>query len=183
MALAGTFSTAAVTLNPGTSQTVQLSSGTPDLLTPQSYPVAVAAVSRTDSRIRDMDKTTVSFTGYEEVEITWLPASQTVTDTLQATFKLLVTNNSNVNANIALSASATPSSDVNLAFINLPMPPGAAAQLPVTVQVKQAGIYELSATADSTGATFSDTAKLTVLTTTVTPEFKIIYLPFVVRNN
>jgi uncharacterized membrane protein len=135
MALAGHFATDPVTLGPGVSQTVQMTSSTPAMLPPQSYPVVVAATSQADDRIRSQDETTVTITAYEGIEAAWLPATLTVSGTLEAAFTLVVTNTGNIDSDVTLSASATPKADVRLATKNLALPPGAAAYLGVPVGV------------------------------------------------
>ena len=63
---------------------------------PQTYEFSVMAQSTFDSRIQNWDTAQVTFTGFEAVEVGWLPAEQVAIDALSAPFMLLITNTGNV---------------------------------------------------------------------------------------
>ncbi|MFO7538925.1 MAG: PKD domain-containing protein [Chloroflexota bacterium] len=160
--LTAEFSSDTVTLNPGQSQTVQLSAGPMPLVLPQSYPFWVTAVSQADQRIANEAEATITFTGYEGVEVAWLPPSQTVVDTLSAGFLLVITNTGNVPTTYQLGLTMPGLSSLMPAH-EISLPARAAAVLPVRVKAGGAGVYTLTALAQSSEASDSATATLTIL--------------------
>jgi uncharacterized membrane protein len=160
--LTADFSSSLVTLNPGQSQTVQMSAGPMPLALPQEYPFWVTAVSQADERIGNDAAAAITFTGYEEVTVAWLPASQTVTDTLSAGFLLLITNTGNIPTTYQLDLTM-PGLSGALAANELTIPARAMAVLPLTVYAGGPGVYELTAVAHSSDASDSDTAVLTIV--------------------
>ncbi|MBK8987727.1 MAG: VCBS repeat-containing protein [Chloroflexi bacterium] len=166
IAQAGILSANAVTLQPGASQTVQLTVDGLDSLLPQSYLVNVAAVSQVNPAIHADDTTAVTLTGYEGVTVVWEPATQMVTDTLTAQFTLVVSNTGNVSAVFDVELNV-PGAEAETAVTQIILPPGSAARLPVTVNAPAAGSYTLTGTADSLlgSATGSVSAVLVVAQT------------------
>ena len=158
-----TFSQNPVSLAPGQSTTVQMTADDMGFALIRSYPVEVAAQSLFDSHIRNSDTANLTFTGYEAVEVGWLPASQTLTDTLTATYLLLITNTGNVDTIYSLDVMVA-GLDVSLEVDEVYIPPHMTAGIVATVQANAAGIYTLSGRADSTtsAATGSGPATLVV---------------------
>lgn len=160
--LTAEFSSDTVTLNPGQSQTVQLSAGPLPLVLPQTYPFWVTATSQTNAQISNKTEAAITFTGYEGVELAWLPASQTVTNTLSATFLMIITNTGNVATTYDLGlqlpglASLFGASEITL-------PAGATAVFPALVWAGAAGSYTLTAVAQSETAVGSAQAELVVI--------------------
>jgi hypothetical protein len=94
--------------------------------------------------------------------VSWYPATQTVTDTLEATYTLVITNTGNGLTSYDLAFTVPGgSAQAGLAQVSLPAP--GTAVLPVTVQVTGEGTYPIEGTVTSTGATASQTAELTVV--------------------
>jgi hypothetical protein len=151
-----------------------------DFTLPGDYLVGVLGESQTQGQIRDEDTYSVAITEHEAVQVTWLPATQAVSDTLSANFTLIVTNSGNVNTDFALSASATPSADVQLGVQGLPLPSSTTAYLPVSIRVIRGGTYELEGTAVGGSVQASDTATLTVL---YDGPGGTLYLPFLAMNS
>jgi uncharacterized membrane protein len=163
ISLTAEFSSSSVSLGPGQSQTVQMSSGPLPFALPQTYPFWVMAASQTNAQIVNYDEAAVTFTGYEAVEVAWLPASQTVTDTLSATYMLIITNTGNILTQYQV-ALEMPGLSGQLPLDELPIPARSTAALPLTVYAGGPGTYTLLATAVSDqGTTAGDTAVLTVV--------------------
>ncbi len=85
-----------VSLGAGASQVVQLATSPLGFPLPGNALLTTSARSTGDSAITGEDTTTVSFGGQEAVEVGWLPVSQTISQTLQATYMLLITNTGNI---------------------------------------------------------------------------------------
>ena len=164
VALSAQFTPATVTLNPGQSQAVQLTASDLSFALPGTYQFAVWVRSQADGRIQNEDRAEFTLTGYEAVEAAWLPTSQTVTDTLSATFLLVVTNTGNLLTPYHLAVDAAPLSH-NLPVAELPIPPHTVAAIPVTVRAVTSGTYTIDglAVSDSGLASASVTATLTVV--------------------
>jgi uncharacterized membrane protein len=157
------FSQSSITLGPGQSQTVQMSSGPLPFGLAQSYPFWVMATSQSDERIRNAGFASVTFTGYEGVEVAWLPAGQTVTDTLSASFLLVITNTGNILTDYHIELDM-PGLSGQLLLDELPIPTRSTAVLPLTVYAGGPGTYNLTGTVFSDqGTNDSDTAMLTIL--------------------
>jgi hypothetical protein len=113
--------------------------------------------------ISNADEAAITFTGYEGVELAWLPASQTVTDTLSAGFLLVITNTGNMPTTYQLGLEM-PGLSGQLLAEEILIPARATAVLPLTVYAGGPGTYELTATAVSNqGTTAGDTAVLTII--------------------
>jgi hypothetical protein len=98
------------------------------------------------------------------VEVAWLPASQTVTNTLTASFMLIITNTGNILTQYQFDLDM-PGLSGQLLFDDLPIPARSTAVLPLTVYAGGVGVYTLTGTAVSAqGTSDSDTAMLTILT-------------------
>jgi uncharacterized membrane protein len=168
--LAGQFSTNPLPLSPGQAQIVQLSADDLDFALPATYPFSVVAESQADNRIRHEAQATVTFTGYEGVQVGWLPPSQTVTNTLSATFLMVITNTGNVATTFEF-ALAAPLLTGQLPVSELTIPAHMVAALPVTVEAPGAGTYALEGTATTAGGGASDSslATLTVVVVNLPP--------------
>jgi hypothetical protein len=109
------------------------------------------------------DEARVTFTSYEGVELAWLPATQTVTDTLSASFMLIITNTGNILTQYQIDLDM-PGLSGQLLLDELPIPARTTAVFPVTVYAGGPGVYELVGTAVSDqGTSASDTAVLTII--------------------
>jgi uncharacterized membrane protein/uncharacterized protein YegL len=158
--LTAEFSSDSVTLNPGQSQTVQMSAGPMPLVLPRDYDFWVTAVSQADERITNEAEATITFTGYEGVEVAWLPSSQILTDTLSASFLLVITNTGNIPTTYQLGLDM--SGLASLTTVNeITLPARATAVLPVKVTAGGPGIYLLTAVAQSSEA--GDSAEATLI--------------------
>ncbi|NHZ72235.1 MAG: hypothetical protein GWP17_04010 [Aquificales bacterium] len=149
-AAAGQFSTDTVTLNPGQSQTVQLTADNMDFMLPGAVPLVVAATSQADGRIRHQDQRDVVFGSFEAVAIAWQPAAQTVTDTLTADFILSISNTGNVATTYDVVVN-TPGGVSATAVNQLTIPAHSAAIIPITVSASDTGTYNLDAVVSSVG--------------------------------
>jgi uncharacterized membrane protein len=164
VALSAQFTPETVALNPGQSQAVQLTASDLSFALPGTYEFAVWARSQADSRIQNEDRAEFTLGSYEAVEAAWIPTSQTVTDTLMATFLLVVTNTGNLLTTYQFAVDA-PSLSSELRISELPIPPSTVAALPVTMRAMTSGTYvfEGSAISDDGLASASATATLTVV--------------------
>ncbi len=163
ISLTAELSSSTVTLAPGQSQTVQLTAGPLPLVLPQSYPFWVTAVSQADTRIANEAAATITFTGYEGVAAAWLPASQTVTNTLEAAYTLVISNTGNLPTTYQLGLDMPGLSGQLPAEVTIPAQ--ATAVLPLSVQAGTPGTYTLTAMATSAMATNEATATLTIVQT------------------
>ena len=178
LALAGQFSQNSVTLNPGQGQTVQLVSDNLDILLQQTYLVVVSVKSQTDSRISDRAERAVTLTGYDDVEITWQPQSQTVNGTLSASFSLVITNTGNLNTTYQISGGVSSGGKVSFAVVSLDLPAHSTAVMRAGVDVPHDGVYQVSAAAQGGQAQDSAIATLTVINAGEPPR---LFLPLVIR--
>jgi uncharacterized membrane protein len=160
--LTAEFSSDTVTLNPGQSQTVQMSAGPMPLVLPQEYLFWVTATSQTNAQISNKAEAAITFAGYEGVELAWLPASQTVTNTLSATFLMVITNTGNVATTYDL-ALQLPGLASLFGTAEITLPAGATAVFPVAVWAGAAGTYAVTAVAQSDTAGASAQAELIVI--------------------
>lgn len=164
VSLTAELSSSTVTLAPGQSQTVQLTTGPLPLVLPQTYPFWVTAVSQADERIANEAEATITFTGYEGVAVAWLPTSQTVTNTLSADFTLVLSNTGNLPTIYQLGL-VMPGLSGQLPVTALAIPAQGTAMLPLTVQAGAPGTYTLTAAATSAAASNEATATLTIVQT------------------
>ena len=79
--------------------------GQPRSLLPAPYDFAITATSQGDSAIAAEETAEVTLDAYEDVAVHWLPAEQTITDTLTASFLLVITNTGNVETTFGLAVS------------------------------------------------------------------------------
>ncbi len=179
--LTASFSSDSVTLAPGASTTVQLSSGPFPLALPQTYPFWVTARSQSDARIAAEAKAEITFTGYEDVKVAWLPAGQTVTGTLTAHFRIAITNTGNLPTTYQL-ALELPGLRARAPVETVTLPARATAVLPVRLLAPGPGTYPLSVTAQSGEAADSATTTLTIAVLPDPEPGHLIYLPFVSRE-
>jgi uncharacterized membrane protein len=164
VALSAQFTPETVSLNPGQSQAVQLAASDLSFALPGTYEFAVWARSQADVRIQNEDRAEFTLSGYEAVEAAWIPTSQTVTDTLSATFLLVVTNTGNLLTTYQFAVDA-PSLSSELLIGKAPIPPSTVAALPVTMRATTSGIYTIEglAISDSGLASASTTTTLTIV--------------------
>ena len=137
------FSVNPVALAPGSAQTVQLSADELSFALPQTYPVSVIATSTADGRLQNGDTVDVTFTGFEATEVSWLPSSQTLTDTLTATYMVLITNTGNISTIYDLSLSV-PGLEGSLETTEVYIPPHMTAGILATVTGSAAGTYQVT---------------------------------------
>jgi uncharacterized membrane protein len=177
MAGAASFTASSVTLDPGTSQTVQLRLGNLGSVAPGNFPLGVTATSQANNQIKDSAITSFSTDGYEALVVEWAQPSQSVQESLEAHFTLNVFNNGSVSAlyTVALDAG---NAGVTTPLTQIQLPAGSVAQLPVTVFAPQGGDYTVIATVTSSAASGSAVAAVTF---TVTAKL-ITYLPLVTVN-
>lgn len=180
-ALYGSFAAESVSLSAGQSQVVAFTADGLDKLLPGSYDLVVAAQSQANGNIISQDKVAVNLTAYEAVTVAFEPLSQTLNDTLTATFTLVVTNTGNVSTLYELSSSVLGgSSSVGLEQIQIPAH-GVAAIL-VTAVVPGPGNYMLTGTADSVSSNAADSATAAIIVPSDQPDGLITYLPIVVHR-
>jgi hypothetical protein len=119
--------------------------------------LTVSARSAGDSAIVGEDTTTVSFGGQEAVEVGWLPVSQTISQTLEATYTLLITNTGNIETVYTFDVSA-PGLSVTQQLQQFSIPPHMTAANLVTLRASQAGVFPFSGEANSTSGPAADSA-------------------------
>jgi uncharacterized membrane protein len=155
---AAQFTPSTVSLGAGASQVVQLATGPLGFPLPGNVLLTVSARSAGDSAIVGEDTTTVSFGGQEAVEVGWLPVSQTISQTLQATYMLLITNTGNIETTYLFDVAAPNLQVVSQELAQLNIPPHMTAANLVTLRASQAGTFPFSGEASSASGPASDTA-------------------------
>lgn len=170
-----------VTLNPGATQTVQMTINGFDFALERDYPVGVHAQSQTQSNIENEDTAMLAVTALENIDIQLLPTSQSISGTGQVAFTMIVTNTGNVSITPNLSVDASPYAAVDITAGKLTIPPQASVFMVVRIDAPGNGTYTLTATANGITAQASDTATIVVdgLESAVTT--MKIYLPLVVK--
>jgi uncharacterized membrane protein len=170
------FSPATVSLAPGQQQTVQLSGGPVPYALVQPYNFDVTATSQTNPAIQDSASANVNFNGEEGVAVAVQPATQSITNTLQTAYTLLITNTGNVDTHFTLRPTSNPNGiDLTPEVGDLEIPAHMTAGILLTALGHAAGDYTVSvkATADDGGASSSGSADLNIaqsaLPPTVTP--------------
>ncbi|MCI0577453.1 MAG: PKD domain-containing protein [Chloroflexi bacterium] len=160
-----------VALNPGQSTTVQMTAGDLGFALPATYHFSVVAESQNNSQIRNEAIASVTFSEYEAVKVGWIPVSQTVTDTLSATFIMVVTNTGNINTTYELGLNLPAGLISQWSNNQFAIPAHIAVAVVVTVQADGPGVYLLEGTADSTSSSAFDssTATLEVVFTNLPP--------------
>ncbi|GAB4581713.1 MAG: hypothetical protein Fur0022_44630 [Anaerolineales bacterium] len=173
------LSQTSVSLPPGASQTVQLTtSGFGWLAT--DYLLGVHAQSQTQSYVQDEDALTVSIIPVEGVAVDWQPNEQTINGVTQATFTLIVTNTGNIQTTYNLSSSAPSRVDVQLPSNSVVIPAFSSAVMVVVVIAPGNGTFPITVTATSVDAQGSDTATL-IVEGIIPPQFNL-YLPILHKN-
>ncbi|MCP3962287.1 MAG: hypothetical protein GY719_30970, partial [bacterium] len=171
ISITGQFSANPVTLDAGESAVVQLTAGPLPFVLPQTYPIAVTAVSQGDDDVFGYDTAELTFSGFEDVDVTLLPSSLIVTDTLRASYLVVVTNTGNVDTVYHLSA--LPSA-LSLQFetSEIYVPPHMTAGILLTARAGAPGSYTFSVRADSASgpATDASDAHLTIVFSNRPPE-------------
>jgi uncharacterized membrane protein len=168
-----------LTLNPGESGTVQITvEGFTAFLAGDTF-IGLHAQSRTQDHIQDEFAQVVTITEVEGVEVTWIPATKTIKDTLSTGFTVLITNTGNVISEYILDASSSPTEEITLLTDEITLPPNGTVYLFVQVTVPSGGEYELSLTATNANTTGSGTASLTVELSEPVKDTYPIYLPLV----
>ncbi|MCA9973109.1 MAG: PKD domain-containing protein, partial [Anaerolineales bacterium] len=156
------FTPASVSLNPGQSQTVQLTASGFGGALPEPVSVVAAARSQADPGIVGQDVTTLSFNAVEAVMMAWRPVTQTVVNELTAQFALVITNTGNVNTEYRINTSV-PGASSQVALRRIPIPAQQSAVLLVDVEVPAGGTYVLGATAVSASGNASASAAATLI--------------------
>ncbi|MGB0383411.1 MAG: FG-GAP-like repeat-containing protein [Ardenticatenaceae bacterium] len=171
------FEPATVSLAAGESQTVQLSADILEFALRQSYQFSAIARSTTQEHIQNQDSATITFQGYEAVEVQWRPTTQTVTDSLSAAYMLVITNTGNVDTTYQLSLSdLSLSRGARAANSNIPtalnmqlevnevyIPPHMTAGILATVQADGPGTYTFEGTASSNSSSTTNSATATLI--------------------
>ncbi len=155
---AAQFTPSSVSLAPGANQVVQLATSPLGFPLPGSVLLTASARSTGNSAIVGEDTTTVAFGGQEAVEVGWLPVSQTISQTLEATYMLLITNTGNVETVYAFDVAAPNLQVVAQQLDQLSIPPHMTAANLVTLRASQAGMFPFSGEASSTSGPASGTA-------------------------
>ncbi|HSN75502.1 MAG TPA: dockerin type I domain-containing protein, partial [Anaerolineae bacterium] len=144
-------------------QVVQLAAGPLPFALPGNTLLGATATSTGASAIIGEDTTTVSFGGQQAVEVGWLPVSQTISQTLEATYMLLITNTGNIETVYAFDVSAPSLQVVSQQMELLSIPPHMTAANLVTVRASQAGTFPINGQASSTSGPATDTAGATLV--------------------
>ncbi|MFZ0545939.1 MAG: PKD domain-containing protein, partial [Candidatus Promineifilaceae bacterium] len=165
------FAANPVALNAGQSTTVQLTADGLDFALPNTYQFGVVAESQNNALIKNEVIANITFENFEAVEVGWIPASQTITDTLSTTFLMVITNTGNLATTFDFGLNLPPGLTGQFGTTQLPLPAHVAAGVLVTVQADGPGVYMIEGTADSatSAATDSSTATLEVVFTTLPP--------------
>jgi len=164
-----------LSLAPGQTGAAQVTTGPITYGLAQTYGLGVLATSQSDPAIRNADTGDVTFTGYHGVRIGLEPANQTLTDTLQTSYTMLITNTGNLDSYYTFTPhSPAGGPDLTPELSRLEVPAHMTSAILLTAQGHQAGTFSISVRADSTDGTASDTATgmLTIIlspTQTVTP--------------
>ncbi|MCA9976461.1 MAG: PKD domain-containing protein, partial [Anaerolineales bacterium] len=156
------MSATTVTLNPGQAQTVQLTGSGFVSLLPELYELGMLARSQTNSQVLDDAKTAVTLNARQAVLVSWQPVSRTVTNTLQATMMLVVTNTGNVLTTYELAVTLNGGTAASLPE-QLVLPPGQTVWTPILLRVLAPGAYDVVGTAVSADGTVSDSATATLI--------------------
>ena len=159
---AAQFTPSTVNLGAGASQVVTLNAGPLPFALPGNTLLGATATSTGNSAIIGEDTTTVSFGGQEAVEVGWQPVSQTISQTLEATYMLLITNTGNIETVYAFDVTA-PGLGVTQQLEQFSIPPHMTLTNLVTVQASQAGTFPFSGQASSASGPANDTAGATLV--------------------
>src|SRR5690606_30879532 len=164
----GEFATNPVALDPGQPTTLALSAGPFDFALPTTYPFSIAATAQEDERIHAEDTAAITFETYEAVEVAWQPPSQSVVDTLSATFLLVITNTSNVPTTYDLDLDA-PNLRGELPLDSITLPAKSVALLPLTVEANGPGVHTFNGSATAAQTNDEDAATLIIEYTSEPP--------------
>ncbi len=173
----GAFSSETVTLAAGASTVVQYTAGPFTGALPQWYSFDVTAQSVGNTAVFSTDRVTFAIIGQENLVVAWQPASQTVTNTVTATFSLVITNTGNTLAPLTLTLGGAGLA-AHVALDSFPLPPGMVAVVPVPVTAVAAGEYTLTGMAMGDAMQVEDTAVLTVIITD-NSQPRLLYLPII----
>jgi hypothetical protein len=160
---ASQFTPAAVNLGAGASQVVQLSAGPLPFALPGAVLLTASARSTGNSAIVGEAATTVTFGGQEAVQVGWQPVSQTISQTLEATYMLLITNTGNIETTYLFDVAAPNLQVTAQEMEQLSIPPHMTAANLVTLRASQAGVFPFSGQASSASGPASDTAGATLI--------------------
>ncbi|MBV9788869.1 MAG: Ig-like domain-containing protein, partial [Chloroflexi bacterium] len=154
------FAPAAVSLAPGQTQVVQLTANNLTYALAQTYGFGVTARSTANPAIHNSDTAEITFSGYEAVTAALQPASQTLTDSLETSYLLLVTNTGNLDTTYRLDPSAAPSGlALDLATEELYVPAHMTAGVLLNVKATKAGTFQLTVAVTSTSGAASASAQ------------------------
>ncbi|MBN1887526.1 MAG: hypothetical protein JW850_06035, partial [Thermoflexales bacterium] len=152
-----------VSLEAGQLTVVHMSASALDFALPETYPLAVTAYSHGDPDVWGCDTASLSFLGYEGVALSVTPALIVFTDTLEATYLLLVTNTANTGTTFALDASADPALGLALEVDVLYIPPHMTAGILLTARANMPGTYRITVSAASTTSAARDEGTATLV--------------------
>ncbi|MBN1248387.1 MAG: VCBS repeat-containing protein [Anaerolineae bacterium] len=166
------FSPSEVALEAGDSAVVQLTAGPLPSALPERDTFIVVARSQGDPEAVDHDTAEVTFEGVAGAEMGLLPEAQTVEDTLEATFVVVITNTGNVDDVYVFSGSSSPALELAFEPVAVYVPQGAAANVELAVIAPCGGDYLITAQAASasTSAIYVDSSMLTVVSANQPPE-------------
>ncbi|MCO5205509.1 MAG: hypothetical protein M9928_10785 [Anaerolineae bacterium] len=156
-----TFTPSSVSLAPGATQQVNVTTDPVPYALPQAYELTVLATSQTDGSVQDIARETVIFTAEPGVDVEWLVPSKTIPFPAPVTFVLVVTNTGNIATEYDLSATfgalvaALPQPSVTI-------PAGFAGALSFVVTPPSDGTFPFDATADDGTVSDTDSATLVV---------------------
>ena len=136
-----------------------------------------------------MAEDTAVFTmqGLEAVTVAWLPTAQTVTDTLNATFYLVISNTGTVGTQYDLELALGQLVSGTMSHETVYLPAHVGTDVVVAVMAPGEGVYDVGGTAVSpNNSSATATATLTVTSAVdppPPPEGLVVYLPIIIKNN
>jgi hypothetical protein len=162
----GQFSQPTVSLAPGASTTVQLSASGLTMALPSTYPFGVTAQSQANPTIQNFDTADVTFTGARSFAVALEPDSWLLTDALETSYTLVISNTGNLADTFTVAASASPAGllvtpEVSQVFI----PAHMTVRLAVAVRASGTGTYQITGLVTTATSSGSDTATLIIQTT------------------
>jgi uncharacterized repeat protein (TIGR01451 family) len=166
------FSPSEVALEAGELAVVQLTAGPLPSALPGRDSFIVVARSQGDPGVLDHDTAEVTFEGVDGAEMALLPEAQTVEDTLEGTFVVVISNTGTVDDVYVLGGASSPALELAFVPIAVYVPHHAAASVVLTVAAPTGGDYTIiaQATSASSSAVYSDTSVLTVIAGNRPPE-------------
>lgn len=153
------FAPATLSLGPGQTGTATLTAGPIPGALAQTYRFGVTAVSQADSAISNTGGASIAFSGYHGVQAALQPGSQALTDAMETSYLMVITNTGNLDSAYTFTPGATPGGlDLTPEISTLEIPAHMAAGVLLRVRRHQTGTYALTIGVSSTDGTASDTA-------------------------